>query len=480
MDPEAETRPALAAQVEVWGAIKAVLAERGPEPTRATRLSDFDLTAAAFLEILLPRLDETAPSLEGGRLLPSCLAQAEHLDTATLGEIADWLVDELTAPPPGAGADAPLDLDFPDLELKSGLAGGEGLGPMADRFLKARPPRVQIQMSAPPPTAEPPADENVVRTRIHFATDREPQPDKTTGVGFGAKRADKLTLGECEVSFPLDRRPGELPRPSVWKLEFRPDPKKHVMLRSVVTQEEKAFYDGIKAKLDQSDSREAFVFIHGYNVSFEGGALRTAQLALDLKFDGAPILYSWPSNGKVAAYVVDHNNAVGSAERLGRFLETLAARTGAKRIHIIAHSMGNQALCAALDRLSLTLGGNKVVHHVALAAPDVDADQFRQMSQGVCKAAATVTLYASAKDKAIMASRKVNGHPRAGEPLVIVKGIDTVDASAVDTDFLSHGYFSDDRAMLEDLYNLIRDVPAKQRFSLKPGKTTAGDYYVFR
>ncbi|WP_158278089.1 alpha/beta hydrolase [Caulobacter endophyticus] len=329
--------------------------------------------------------------------------------------------------------------------------------------------------SAKPPPADP-----FVHTRIHFATDRKSHPDKTTGVGFGAERGDKLVLGECEVSFPLDRRPGELPRPTIWKLEFKPDPKKHVMLQKVVTQAEQVFYDGIKAKLDETKGREAFVFIHGYNVSFESAALRTAQLALDLKFDGAPILYSWPSNGKVAAYVVDHNNAVGSAERLGAFLETLAARTGAKRVHIIAHSMGNQALCAALDRLSLTLGGSKVVHHVALAAPDVDADQFRQMSKGVCKAAATVTLYASSKDLAIRASKKVNGHPRAGEPLVIVPGVDTVDASAVGTDFLSHGYFSDDRSMLEDIYNVIRDVPASQRFNLKPASTTAGGYFIFR
>jgi esterase/lipase superfamily enzyme len=463
----------------IWNTLQIEMAGRGaPSATPQTRLSDLGLNARELVTALAARLDEVLPELDAGRVV-HYLDQVDHLDGRTLDDVADWLTDFVTPVVIEVGRGDSAGRMLVDIE--------EGLG--AEESLPQSSPADGAPMPAAPPpasrdafkSAKPPADEPFVRTRIHFATDRKSHPDNTTGVGFGAERGDKLILGECEVSFPLDRRPGELPRPKIWKLEFKPDPKKHVMLHKVVTQAEQAFYDGIKAKLDQTEDRQAFVFIHGYNVSFESAALRTAQLALDLKFDGAPVLYSWPSNGRVAAYAVDHNNAAASAERLGGFLETLAARTGAKRVHIIAHSMGNQTLCAALDRLSLTLGGKKVVHHVALAAPDVDAERFRQMSQGVCKAAATVTLYASARDLAIRASKRFNGDKRAGEPLVIVSGVDTVDASAVDTDFLSHGYFSDDRAMLEDIYNLIRGVPAADRFSLKPGKTPAGGgYYVFR
>ena len=45
------------------------------------------------------------------------------------------------------------------------------------------------------------------------------------------------------------------------------------------------------------------VFIHGFNVPFEDAIYRTAQLAHDLDFDGAPILYSWPSRGTMLGYV---------------------------------------------------------------------------------------------------------------------------------------------------------------------------------
>ena len=40
------------------------------------------------------------------------------------------------------------------------------------------------------------------------------------------------------------------------------------------------------------------VFIHGYNNGFDYALFRTAQIAYDLKYDGAPFLYSWPSGAR--------------------------------------------------------------------------------------------------------------------------------------------------------------------------------------
>ena len=34
---------------------------------------------------------------------------------------------------------------------------------------------------------------------------------------------------------------------------------------------------------------------------------RTAQIAYDLKFEGAPIVYSWPSQEGLLSYTVDEN-----------------------------------------------------------------------------------------------------------------------------------------------------------------------------
>ena len=43
--------------------------------------------------------------------------------------------------------------------------------------------------------------------------------------------------------------------------------------------------------VSRSPRKDAFVFIHGFNVAFEDAVMRTAQIAYDLGFDGAPILY---------------------------------------------------------------------------------------------------------------------------------------------------------------------------------------------
>jgi esterase/lipase superfamily enzyme len=67
---------------------------------------------------------------------------------------------------------------------------------------------------------------------------------------------------------------------------------------------------------------------------------------------GAPIFYSWPSNGKTADYFKDETNITWSTPHLEEFLGLIAQKSGAERIHIIAHSMGNRAVCDALKALS--------------------------------------------------------------------------------------------------------------------------------
>ena len=59
---------------------------------------------------------------------------------------------------------------------------------------------------------------------------------------------------------------------------------------------------------------------------------------------------------------------------------------------------------------------------IILAAPDVDADVFRQRCWGFMKVAARTTLYVSTKDIAIGVSKWLHQFPRAGlmPPVMIV------------------------------------------------------------
>jgi hypothetical protein len=51
----------------------------------------------------------------------------------------------------------------------------------------------------------------------------------------------------------------------------------------------------------------------------------------------------------------------------------------------------------------------------------------------------------------------------------------------VDTSLLGHSYFGDNRALISDLFYLIRDgTPANSRFGLKRELSGTGTYWVFR
>jgi esterase/lipase superfamily enzyme len=69
-----------------------------------------------------------------------------------------------------------------------------------------------------------------------------------------------------------------------------------------------------------------------------------------------------------------------------------------------------------------------------------------------------LTLYATSSDKALAASKTVSGAPRAGDlgrALMLMDGIETIDASEVDTSFLKHSPFDENRTVLSDMSVLI-------------------------
>ena len=319
---------------------------------------------------------------------------------------------------------------------------------------------------------------------VFFVTDRKPTGLTEASNFFGGTldAGDRLTYGTCEVSIPIDRRIGTLQSPSVWRLEFKPDLRKHVVLLNVTTSSHDEFFAAASEQIAESSGKQALVFIHGFNVTFESAARRTAQIAYDLKFDGAVILYSWPSAGRVDRYSYDEETVQITVPHLIQFLSELRTLTGATTIHLIAHSMGNRALAAAIPQIAGS-GDSSPFRQIILTAPDINAVVFKQMASALTKKAGRITLYMSPRDKALYASRKRHLHPRAGDTILIIPGIDTIDASSVDTSFLGHSYFGDCRSVIEDIFDLIRDDrPPYQRFGLIARYETAGAglYYSFR
>ena len=74
----------------------------------------------------------------------------------------------------------------------------------------------------------------------------------------------------------------------------------------------------------------------------------------------------------------------------------------------------------------------------------------RDIAPSIIPSSRRVTLYASANDRALAFLKTVHGYLRAGDTgddITILDGIDTVDVSAVDTNFIGHFYYGSTSAM---------------------------------
>ncbi len=303
------------------------------------------------------------------------------------------------------------------------------------------------------------------------------------GVTYTADRGESVR-GVCEVTVPSSHQSGEVERPSLLRFELSEDREKHIVINSVVEVDQDDFRSKLNTTIDGSPDQDLLVFIHGYNVDFESAVMRTAQLAVDLPFEGVPVCYSWPSQGKLLSYTVDENNSQWTAPHLKDFLIDLATKSNAKSINVVAHSMGNRAMTSAIQQITWQLPPNsdKPFDQIVLAAPDVDADQFRRdLGPPLAAVAQQVTLYASSADQALIASKRVHGYPRAGESgtnLVFVPGIDTIDVSGIDMSLLGHSYYGDNQSMLRDLYEVVRGrLQAENRGLLIPKQLGTVKYW---
>jgi esterase/lipase superfamily enzyme len=318
---------------------------------------------------------------------------------------------------------------------------------------------------------------------VWYATDREDTGQSNPDKRFSGNRG-VLEFGRVEVSIPDKHKKGRLEKPRLFRLEFRQDPEKHVVLLSLVVIDAETWKSEVKAKLAGCSSRDILLFIHGYNVGFADAARRAAQFAHDLEFQGLVVLYSWPSEGKTILYTVDEDNAQWTVDQFEGVLKTVITELGAKRVHAVAHSMGNRVLTEGLRRCDTGAlpPGSAKLREVVFAAPDINTDTFRKFVKKFYSRAERFTLYASNGDKALAASQKFHKYPRAGDAgddLVLVPEIETIDASAVDQSWMGHSYFCENRAILQDLFSLIMEGKgaATPRYGLKACKQPQGSYW---
>ena len=530
--PEAEEMAGDGAEKSAGAKIEAPAASdpvggSGPPPVAGGPAAETPMAAPA------PEIEPAAPDVRraarppqyGARQMmrrhsraPSSAARELQAEAPPLKGRARRAPAPVRAPPVVVAEPAPVPMEPAPVEGGSGAPSSEndGMGaPAAPQAVETAPQNgaasvdnPEAMMEAAPPAAgaaapvggaavAPQEDPDYQVVPVYWGTDRAVQPNAQRLV-FGSDRARKLQLGMAEITVPKVHEVPNVERPWVVKIPYfdvtlyaeKEDAKKHFTVKDIKALTKEELLAQVRERLKNSSifKDQALVFVHGYNTSFDNALYRTAQIAYDLDFDGAPFVYSWPSGGAVASYTYDRESAQASEPYLRQFLEMVTKETGAKKVSIIAHSMGNQPVMDVLRDMRNAAPEGVEISQVILAAPDVDADNFANLANAIKGLAQNVTLYVASNDRALIVSRNFWGSYRAGDvppagPLIL-PGIDTIDVTAASTDAfaINHSGYAANNKLLSDIAELLKTGlrPPEMR-ALKPGKVTTntGDYWRY-
>ncbi|MDB5569763.1 MAG: esterase [Hyphomicrobiales bacterium] len=272
------------------------------------------------------------------------------------------------------------------------------------------------------------------------------------GEMFGGERAIGLNFADISVSIPPDavRQRGEVQ----WPARMPPDPMREFATLKADRLDQAEALRRFHARVKVTPHRSVLLFVHGYNTRFEEAVYRLAQVTHDSRAPALPLLFTWPSRGKLMAYTYDRESANYSRDALESVLQYLAKDPAVGEITILAHSMGNWVTLEALRQMAIRDGRvASKIKNVMLAAPDVDVDVFRRQIRVIGDKRPPFTLFVSQDDKALGLSRRLWGNtPRLGavdpaqEPYrtdFARDGLRVVDLTGEQSsDSLNHGKFA--------------------------------------
>lgn len=343
---------------------------------------------------------------------------------------------------------------------------------------------------------------------IFFGTNRIKVEPRTAGgqITYGSSPSDELTLGKANVWVQHEKIVAQASRrasgPAPDGTPEMATEVSRLVIQNVDALGELQFTEDARFQNRRAHlfSKQALVFVHGYNVSFENAVRRAAQLSYDLKFDGNVFLFTWPSRGGngilslprgIANYPYDRESAGSSIVHLQAFLQ-LISEIAPVRLHLIAHSMGNLVLLEAIDSISSKRMSmpHLRVGEVISAAPDVGVGRFKQIAPNIARLGAKLTLYASASDWALTISKAVwGGTPRAGlvaskEGPLVVSGVDSIDVTAAGDNplNLNHDVYAANGAITGDIHAILSTSlrpPSRRPGPFQSRQGTQGAFWEF-
>ena len=250
-------------------------------------------------------------------------------------------------------------------------------------------------------TAQPGAAVDEAALPLFFVTSRLPDC-RTDFVSLTNHRGDHMRYGRFAKPAEIDKK----------------------LRTPMAFQDEGDWWQALQAETDRRQGR-VLLYVHGYRETFETTSKDAAQIARMTGFDGPVIEYSWPSQGEVLKYAADETNMYHDVRNFRDFLRGLADKPWVKEIVIVSHSLGARLVIPAVgtvDRVSRRADRTGNISNIILASPDIDRETFERdivdevLSPERVAQGRHITIYASAKDKALAVSRAVHGYPRLGSP----------------------------------------------------------------
>ncbi|MEA1889138.1 MAG: alpha/beta fold hydrolase [Pseudomonadota bacterium] len=212
---------------------------------------------------------------------------------------------------------------------------------------------------------------------------------------------------------------------------------------------EQKLWQAFEQAAEESAANRVVLFVHGYNINFVKGCSRSAVFQQTLDEHTRLLLFSWPSDGTLVSYTRDEADIEWSQQPLETVIRKLVAIYGAKRLNIVAHSLGARGVVRVLQLIARE-DDSKQINELVLLAPDIDAGAFRAVFPDLKKITHRISLYSSENDQPLRLSSEVHGYPRlgeAGDKMVVLKGMDTIDVS-----------ISGGREVTGHLYHLYNDT----------------------
>ena len=184
------------------------------------------------------------------------------------------------------------------------------------------------------------------------------------------------------------------------------------------------FAGAINAKLDRSDKKDVYIYVHGFKVVYENPVLVAAELWHFLGYSGVFIAYAWPSTPSNLAYIKDSDTSAGYSRNFRLLLEFLAEKTEAENIHVVGYSNGTRLVTRAMEQLALINRGKSAeemykkyrIGNVILVGSDLDRGVFGSYaSDGILNVSKHLTIYMSNYDKALGISQLLTRRQRLGQ-----------------------------------------------------------------